>query len=144
LLLAERGDVKEAEMFLRAALKTDPQLAQAAYNLSVILSSDRIEEAIEWCRKASELRPNEPKYAYTHAFYLRQSGNTEAAIQVLAELIERVPSYADAYQLLAGIHEEQGNLEAAIEVCRQAAENERLSERDRYQFAMKLRALLSR
>ncbi len=144
LLLAEKGDVNEAETFLRAALKADPQLAQAAYNLGVLLSSDRLEEAIQWCRIASELRPQDPKYAYTHAFYLRQSGDTDAAIQVLAELIERVPSYADAYALLGGIHEEQGNIQDAIDVYRRAADNEMLSERDRRGFALKVRALLSR
>jgi tetratricopeptide (TPR) repeat protein len=144
LLLVERGDPREAENCLRAALRTDPTLAQAAYNLGVLLAGDRIGEAIEWCRKASELRPNEPKYAYTFAFYLHQGGDAGGAIGVLRELIERAPSYPDAYMLLGGIHEEQGNLEEAIDIYRQAAESEMLSEGDRYQFMMRLRALLSR
>ena len=144
LLMAEKGELKEAEMLLRAALKTDPQLAPAAYNLGVLLSSDRIQEAIQWCRRASELRPLDAKYAYTHAFYLKQGDDTDAAIQVLSDLIMRVPSHADAHALLGSIHEEQGNLQDAVDVYRRAAENEMLSERERSGFALRVRALLSR
>ena len=69
LLKAEQNDLKGAEKYLRAALKADPQMAQAAYNLCVITAKDRLDEAVTWCRKAAELRPQEPKYAYTLAFY---------------------------------------------------------------------------
>ncbi len=61
LLKAEQNDLKGAEKHLKAALKADPQMAQAAYNLCVITAKDRLNEAVTWCRKASELRPQEPK-----------------------------------------------------------------------------------
>src|SRR5208337_3215566 len=65
LLKAEQSDPKGAEQYLNNAIKADPQMAQAAYDLCVITSKDRISEAITWCRKAAKLRPEEPKYAYT-------------------------------------------------------------------------------
>ena len=83
LLKAEQNDPKGAEKYLKTALKADPQMAQAAYNLCVITAKDRINEAVTWCRKAAELRPQEPRYAYTLAFYLNQKGDRDEAIRTL-------------------------------------------------------------
>ena len=77
LLKAEQNDPKGAEQYLKKALKADPQMAQAAYNLCVITAKDRINEAVTYCKKAAELRPQEPRYAYTLAFYLNQKGDQE-------------------------------------------------------------------
>jgi len=103
LLKAEQNDLKQAENHLRAALKADPQMAQAAYNLCVIMAKDRLDEAIGFCRKASALRPNEPRYAYTLAFYLNQSGNRDEALKTLTVIVEKYPTYRDAQLLLQKI-----------------------------------------
>ena len=108
LLKAEENDLISAEKHLRAAFKSDPQMAQAAYNLGVILAKDRIDEAVDFCRKAAEMRPDVPKYAFTLAFYQQQKGNLPGAAGVLDGLIAKYPSYADAYVLLGGIYEKQG------------------------------------
>ncbi len=107
LLKAEENDPGGAEMHLRAALKADPQMAQAAYNLCVITAKDRIEEAVTWCRKAAELRPQEPKYAFTLAFYLNQMGDTDEAVGTLEAIIEKYPGYKDAVMLLGEISREE-------------------------------------
>jgi tetratricopeptide (TPR) repeat protein len=106
LLQAERGDLQEAEASLGRALETDPRMAPAAYNLCVITADDRWNEAAGFCRRASELRPDEPKYAYTLAFYLYRNGETEEARQVLAELVQRFPGHRDALGLLQQISSE--------------------------------------
>ena len=85
LLKAEQGDRKSAERYLRQAWRADPKMGQAAYNLCVILSESKPDEAVEWCRKASEASPSNPKYAYSLAFYERKKGDTEAAIRTLKE-----------------------------------------------------------
>ena len=103
LLKAEQKDLKDAEHYLKEALKHDPQMAQAAYNLCVMLAKDRIDEAIGFCRKASEIRPDDPKYAYTLAFYLNQKGDTEEAIRTLNMLVQKYPEYRDAQMLLREI-----------------------------------------
>ena len=103
LLKAEKNEPKQAETYLKKAIKADPQMAQAAYNLCVITSKDRIDEAVGWCRKAADLRPQEPKYAYTLAFYLNQKGDTDAAVRTLKAIIEKYPSYQDAQILLEQI-----------------------------------------
>jgi tetratricopeptide (TPR) repeat protein len=70
LLKAELNDIEGAEKYLKAALKVDPQMAQAAYNLCIIASTDRLGEAVTYCKIAADLRPQEPRYAYTLAFLL--------------------------------------------------------------------------
>jgi tetratricopeptide (TPR) repeat protein len=103
LIKAEKNEPKEAEKYLKKAIKADPQMAQAAYNLCVITSKDRINEAVTWCRKAAELRPQEPRYAFTLAFYLNQKGNRDEAVRMLKEIIEKNPGYKDAETLLSEI-----------------------------------------
>jgi tetratricopeptide (TPR) repeat protein len=96
LLKAEQNDLKGAEKYLKAALKADPQMAQAAYNLCVITAKDRINEAISWCRKAAKLSPEEPRYAFTLAFYLNQKGDRDETLRILDAVIEKHPQYKDA------------------------------------------------
>lgn len=103
LLRAEQNDLKGAKQYLEKALEADPRMAQAAYNLCVIIATDRISKAITWCRKASDLRPREPKYAYTLAFYLNRKGETAEAIRVLKALADQYPGYKDAEMLLKEI-----------------------------------------
>jgi tetratricopeptide (TPR) repeat protein len=103
LLKAEKNDLKAAEKYLKKAFESDPQMAQAAYNLCVITAKDRIGEAVAWCRKASDLRPQEPKYAFTLAFYLNQKGDRDAAVKTLKTLLATHPQYKDAEMLLKEI-----------------------------------------
>jgi tetratricopeptide (TPR) repeat protein len=103
LLMAELGRMEEAEHALMTAFMTDPQMAPAAYNLCIILAKDRFDDAIGFCRKASEIRSDDPKYAYTLAFYLHQKGETLEAIRILNTLVQKYPAYRDTQMLLDGI-----------------------------------------
>lgn len=135
LLLGELGRLGEAEAVLRAAFKADPQSATAAYNLAVLLMPDRPEEAVDWCRRALQLRPQEPKYAYTLAFYLRQRGDSDEAVRVLRTLTEADTTYPDAYALLGWMYEEQHRTDEAVALYRRAAQNTKLPESVRQSFA---------
>ena len=103
LLKAEQSDVASAERHLRVALEKNPDMAEAAYNLGVLLARDRLDEAIGYCRKAAELRPDAPKYAYTFAFYLDRAGDWDNAAKVLRPVVKRYPGYQDAARLLGEI-----------------------------------------
>jgi tetratricopeptide (TPR) repeat protein len=116
LLMAEQGRKAEAEAALRAAIKADPNAAEAMGNLGVLVAEDNLDEAIVLCRRAAELRPGEPKHAYTCAFFVYRKGDRDAAAQVLRELIRRHPAYADAYALLGTICAEQGRQDEAREL----------------------------
>jgi tetratricopeptide (TPR) repeat protein len=100
LLHAEKGDLKAAEENLRKAFTADPQMAQAAYNLCIITARDRIEEAVSWCRKALDLRPQDANYGYTLAFYLNQNGDKSESMKILTAILEKDPRHKDARLLL--------------------------------------------
>jgi Tfp pilus assembly protein PilF len=141
LLKAEQKDLKGAEHYLKEALKHDPQMAQATYNLCVLVSKDRIDEAIMWCEKAVEIHPQEPKYAYTLAFFQQQKGDTESAIKTLDALIIKQPAYLDAYLLLAGIYDKEGKKENAEKVYNRALAVEGTPEPFRNHIRAKLNGL---
>jgi tetratricopeptide (TPR) repeat protein len=102
LVKAEKNELKAAEDYLKKALKADPQMAQAAFNLCIITSKDRISEAVTWCRQAADLRPQEPRYAFTLAFYLNQKGDRDGAVRTLQAIIEKYPGYKDANTSMNG------------------------------------------
>jgi cytochrome c-type biogenesis protein CcmH/NrfG len=119
LLMAEEQRPKDAEEALRAALKADPQMAAAAFNLGVLCGQGRSDEAVQWCQMAHELEPANAKYAHTFAFFLRENGKVDRAIEVLRDLISQQQSQLDAYLLLAEIHESRGDVKEAVVVYRQ-------------------------
>jgi tetratricopeptide (TPR) repeat protein len=137
----EQKNYSEAEKHLRAALKADPQMAEAAYNLGVLLGKERLEEAVQFCRRAHELRPEDPKYGYTLAFYLNQKGDLVGATRVLQETLFRQPGYGDAYMLLGEIYARQGQKEKAAGMYMQALRNKSLPESDRARIGVKLQEL---
>jgi tetratricopeptide (TPR) repeat protein len=106
LLAAEKNDAKGAERYLKAALKYDPQMAQAAYNLCILLSKDRLEGAVLYCRKASELRPDDPTYAYTLPLPVPEGRTAEA---VRRSRRSRRSIRARMLSCFSGHHENKGD-----------------------------------
>jgi tetratricopeptide (TPR) repeat protein len=141
MLLGEMGKTKEAEKEYRVAAKADPKSAQAAYNLCVVTSKDRLDEAIKWCRKAADLRPEEPRYGYTYAFFLDKKGDTDKAIPVLRKIVDRNQPFSPAYAMLGTIYEKQGKTAEARKIYEKAADNAELPEPDRAQFRSKLQTI---
>jgi tetratricopeptide (TPR) repeat protein len=99
MLLAETGRTPQAEQAFRTAFRSDPRSAQAAYNLGVMLAETNAEEALEWCRKASVLGPENPKYGYTYAYFLYRGGKAEAALREVRRVRERFPHDENSAQL---------------------------------------------
>jgi tetratricopeptide (TPR) repeat protein len=143
LLRGEQKRLPEAEQALRKAIKADPQMHQAAYNLGVIMGNKNLDQAIEWCEKAHQLRPNEPKYAHTLAFYERQKGNIDRAIELLRQVIRNDPRYWDSYLLLGQIYEDRREFQNAAAVYRQALKMEQLPPALRRQLEAKAIAIES-
>ena len=134
MLLGEQSRLDEAEGAFLMALKVDPNSAIAAYNLGVILAPQQPAEAVKWCGRAYQLQPNEPKYGYTYAFYLFQSEDTAAAIDVLQEMVGRQVPYSDAYALLGAIYQKRREFDKAVEVYQAASRNKQLPQQDRQNF----------
>ena len=75
LLLAERQRPAEARAALRRALELDPRNAAAAYNLAVLVAQASPKEAATLAGRAAALAPQDPRYAFTQAFYLEKAGD---------------------------------------------------------------------
>jgi tetratricopeptide (TPR) repeat protein len=120
LLLGEQGRTAEAEKYFRAVMKINPKSAAAAFNLSVLVSSKDLAEAAKLSKVAMDQLPDNPKYAFTHAYYLFQAGNNREAIIVLKKLIKNRPGDFDAWILMGNIYTEHGQKIDAIELYQRA------------------------
>jgi Flp pilus assembly protein TadD len=143
MLLAELGRPADSERAFRAALKTEPDSAVAAYNLGILLAEHKPDESLRWCGKAHEIQPDEPKYAWAYAFYLRQRSRLTDAAAVLQPFVSRGTHHGDAYLLLGDIYMENGKTEKARDVYELAAGNEQLPLRLRHYCGERLEAIKS-
>lgn len=120
LLLGEMGRKDEARQALRRALAADPKMAAAAYNLCVLEAGENLGEAIGACRQAVGSAPDNPKYAYTLAFYQVRNKDLAGAARILKRLIRNHPGYTDAYMLLGQIYASKGARRAAAALYNRA------------------------
>ena len=141
LLQAEQNRRKEAEQELKQAFRLDPKLAPAAYNLCILTIKDRPEEGLSWCHRAMALNTQEPKYAYTLAFYQREQGDLKAAAATLKSFLARQPEFTEGTLLLAEIFLQQGERHQATEMLRQALKKENLPYHDLARLAAMLQKL---
>jgi tetratricopeptide (TPR) repeat protein len=141
LLKAEANRIKEAERELKEAFRLDPQMAPAAYNLCILAAKDRPQEALSWCRKAAALNPQEPKYAYTLAFYQKEQKDFKGAAVTLQDLLTRRPGFIDGYLLLAEVYTQMGDRPRAETLLRQVFQRENLTPQDRNRVAATLQRL---
>jgi len=107
MLLAEVGKMSEAEQAFRAVFKADPKSAQAAYNLGILLAKDQPGEALTWSRRAAELRPDNPQYGYTYAFYLYHVGQLDEALKAIRLVRQRFPAHEDSIQFERQLRQER-------------------------------------
>lgn len=131
LLLAEQQKMAEAEKALKITLQANPKQAVAAYNLSVITASRSAKEAVIYAKTAAEAAPEEPKYAYTLAFYQNQNNQKNEAVKTLHILLKSNPEYISAVSFLADIYIKDGKKQEAIKVYQQALKAEGIAEQDK-------------
>ena len=139
LLLAERPRPAEARDALRRALGLDPRNAGAAYNLAVLVADASPKEAASLAGRAADLTPQDPRHAFTQAFYLEKAGDAAGAERVLRALVVRHPGYRDGWALLGALLEGGGRAAEAAEVYGRAAGTVALSTSDRAAFEARAR-----
>jgi tetratricopeptide (TPR) repeat protein len=141
ILLIEQKRPVEAEAAFRAALKNDPNNAAAYFNLAVMFADGKPKNSLEWCRKAHEIEPDDPKYGYTYAYYLNLQGKTDLAVAVLNKMIDKKVSHPETYALLADIFIRRKKTNEARLVYRKALENKNLPEQTRVGFMESMQKL---
>ena len=87
------------------------------------------------------LNPQEPKYAYTLAFYQKERQDLQGAEVTLKGLLSQRPGFVDGYLLLAEIYVQHGKRPQAETLLRQAQQVESLSPRDHARVAEALQRL---
>ena len=117
---AEFGNLEAAETHLRAALENDPGIAQAAYNLGVLLCRDNQEEGFKWLRTAALAIPENWNYTSSYLFFLDRDGRQQEIESILLELVGTKRAAPEAYFTLAGNYQRSGRTAEAIEICRKA------------------------
>jgi tetratricopeptide (TPR) repeat protein len=126
LLEAEFGKLGKAELHLRTALKADPRMAQAAYNLGILLRQKNSEEGFQWLKTAAELVPENWNNLSSYIYFLNQANRTaeiEAALKIAVDS-GRAP--ANAYFTLAASYQNEGRFAEAAEIYKKAILNTRL------------------
>jgi len=116
LLLAEQKRYSDAEAAFRSVLRTEKTNATALYNLSIMVSSRDMGEACTLSRQAMEAMPGDPKFAYTHAFFLKGNNQKQAALALLEKTVKKFPDHLSSVFLLGTIYLESGNKPKALEL----------------------------
>lgn len=107
LLMAEMGKMDKAEIALRKVLLVNSQNARAAYNLSIIVSSNNMDEACLFSKMAMDADRSNPQFAYTHALFLHKNNQQNEALDILRKIIHEHPDDVNSINLLKYIMEMQ-------------------------------------
>lgn len=116
LLMAEMQNLGLAEQAFRKVLEVNGQNSTAAYNLSILVSDKNPEEACRLSQQAMEATPEDPKFAYTYAFFLNRNQKPQEAVRQLDKIIRNHPDHLSSVFLLAQIHLDNGRKKEAIDV----------------------------
>lgn len=135
------GKKREAETTLRAALTADPELAPAAYNLAVLVGERDPAQAADLCRRAARRTPEEPKYAFSQAYYELASGAERQAMATLKALVAAHPGHVDAVLMLGDLLVKHGRSHEAAALYDRALTAAVLPEGARAALASRRQAL---
>jgi predicted CXXCH cytochrome family protein len=101
LAFAEAGRLVEAENSFRLAVRCDPRLARAWYNLGLLLAQNgNATEAITALRTAETTEPAAADYPYALATVLLRTGDLAGARAAAERAVQRDPTRRDAVELL--------------------------------------------
>ena len=133
-LAADRGDLREAERWIRRAVEYDRTSAGGREAYAVLLGEmNRPREALEQLRAAARLNPDNARYPYLMALTQAELRREREAEKLLRRTLEMDPRYDRAWYNLGLLFAGQDRLEEAVEAIRKAeAANPRSPE---YPFA---------
>lgn len=117
-VLQELGDFDGAAHEAKRAFETDTNLLEAEYNYAIALQElGRYDEAIEAYRDVLHHAPEFAPCALNIGYGLQQLGKLDEAGQAFEQAIEIDPGFAKAHVNLADLRLQQGDPNAALEVC---------------------------
>jgi len=110
-----RGLNQEGVDLLRKAVAIDPNNADIHHSLGLALvRQHNYADAIPELRQASELAPENSRYAYVYAIALNSIGASAQALQLLEDTHKRHPADRDTLLALVSIARENGDFATAL------------------------------
>ena len=117
-VLQELGDFEAAAREAKRAFAADPDLLEAEFNYAIALQElGRFEEAIDAYKDVLSHAPEHAASALNIGYGLQQLGRLDEAGHAFEKTIEIDPDFAKAHVNLADLHLQQGEPQAALEVC---------------------------
>ncbi|PKN03458.1 hypothetical protein CVU75_02210 [Candidatus Dependentiae bacterium HGW-Dependentiae-1] len=118
--LHEKGDYAQAASFYVKAIKTNPEVAQAYYNLGLTLEKlGTPTEALSMYKRALRIDPGY-KGPYLHAADIfKKQKNHATALTVVDDYLKRDPQDKQMILLKSSILYDKGDLEKALTLCQE-------------------------
>jgi Tfp pilus assembly protein PilF len=114
-LTRRAGDEAGAQAILQKAQAANPKSGEVAHALGLsLIRQKRVVDALPKLREAAGLEPNEPRFAYVYAIALHDTGQPEAAIDVLKGALARRPFDRESLMALASYEVEAKDFSAAL------------------------------
>ena len=110
-----RGEEAKGEQVLKEALDINPDFSDGHYALGLVLvRQQRVAEGLTHLKRASILRPEEPRFAYAYAIGLHSTGDAAGAVSVLEGALATHPYSSDILVALVTIQRDRGEREEAL------------------------------
>jgi predicted CXXCH cytochrome family protein len=110
-----RGLDQEGVELLRKAISTDPNNANIRHSLGLALvRQHNYADALPELRQASELAPDNARYAYVYAIALNSIGAGASAMKLLEDTHKRHPADRDTLLALVSIARDTGDFASAL------------------------------
>lgn len=105
----------DGEQVLQEALRLNPGFADIHHALGLLyVRRKNLDKALDHVRIAAELEPQNARFSYVYAVALNSTGESEGALQVLQETLQRHPYDRDVLLFLATLNRDLGRMEQAI------------------------------
>ena len=117
------GDESQAESVLRSALETTANDASLHYALGLSLARQRrTADALGHLQKATQLAPDQARYAYVYGVALHSMGKVAQGIKVLGEAHRRFAGDVEILQALATMERDLGQRSLAQSYAKKLVE----------------------
>ncbi len=112
----------DGERVLREGLARGPEAASLHHALGLnLVRREKLGEAIGSLKRAADLAPGEPRFAFVLGVALQEAGRTSDALAVLEKAHERHSGDRSILEALVAFNREAGNLDAALAHARTLA-----------------------
>jgi predicted CXXCH cytochrome family protein len=117
-----RGQDDQGEALLRRAMTIEPNNADVHHSLGLLLVRRHdLAGALEQLRQASDLAPDNARYAYVYAIALNSTGSPEQAMALLERTHQKHPADRDVLVALVSLAQQRGDLRQALVHARELA-----------------------